>query len=778
MNKQFNTLENGSCIGHYEIVEQIGEGATARIFRVVDQRLGRELALKVLRPQYASDSVIRERFFREGRMMATLSHPAILEIYDVGEDDGHHYICMPCMSGGNLSERITRGTLDEDEIVRIVEQVACALDVAHAEGIIHRDIKPANILFDEAGTVFLTDFGIGKHAEIDQNITIPTALIGTPPYMSPEQVQGDLEIDGRSDLYALGVVLYEMLTGEPPFKAGSGVDTAKMHLFDPVPALPPHLAERWQTIVDRALAKKPDQRFQTGEAFYSALLVKPDPQPAKRKPVISSSPVRHNLRRYLAVGAVSVVAMVIGLGYMLSQVGDEKKGVVLAEGEVGMISAELAFVSPIPEEVEDVPVTKHNPKQEPLSIPSLITANHFTLQQGVNEEEVGNLVGYINDGDFVEYEVLVEKDDVFSAVFQVSSLNGGGRFELIVDDQYITTIQVPSTGGWNNWETINLDNISLEAGKHTMRLAFEAESNQYLLNLHSIEFQTSNQSAVDPVANTAQTQLPKETDSQSDLEKADPTPFTIPGGINAGDFSTQKGIEVKSGNVGAVNHNDFVEYDIFVSTTNIYDAKFRVASNINSGRFNLLINDQNIATAQVANTGGWQEWDIVRIDNLELEAGRQKLRLEFEGNGDGNLLNLDWLAIQLSAKKPYAINRIMGANQLFTQNGLQIIEEDYSVGFINNGDSATYLLDILETGKYQFDLQASSATDGGIIKLINQEVVLAEITVPNTGGWQEWQTFTIDSLPLEKGTQELRFEFEGGEKHLFNLRLFVLKPLK
>lgn len=266
--------------GRYEIKGEVGRGGMATVFHAYDPRFERNVAIKVLPQELLFDPQFRTRFDREAKMVALLEHPAIVPVYDFGDEDGQPYIVMRYMSGGSLTDRFENGNLSLDEINQIITRIAQALDAAHAKGIIHRDLKPGNILFDQYGNAFLTDFGI---ARLKQSANVSTltgsAILGTPAYMSPEQVQGDREIDSRSDIYSMGVILYQMLTGKTPYIADTPAKIMMMHLLEPVPNIIQSNAELprgFSFVIGSALAKEPDDRYQTAgdlaEAVESAVL--------------------------------------------------------------------------------------------------------------------------------------------------------------------------------------------------------------------------------------------------------------------------------------------------------------------------------------------------------------------------------------------------------------------------------------------------------------------------------------------------------------------------
>ena len=246
----------------------------ATVFRAYDPRFERDVAIKVLPPAFMHDPQFRVRFEREAKTIALLEHPAIVPVYDFGEQGGQPYIVMRYMSGGSLEERLKEGPLSIAETVHLISRLAPALDAAHAKGIIHRDLKPGNILFDRYGNAFLSDFGIARLTQGSAATLTGDVVLGTPAYMSPEQVQGDRELDGRSDLYSLGIILFQMLTGKVPFASNTPAKTMLMHILEPVPQLldfKPGLPPAIAAVLGRALAKEPEARFATIGEMASAL---------------------------------------------------------------------------------------------------------------------------------------------------------------------------------------------------------------------------------------------------------------------------------------------------------------------------------------------------------------------------------------------------------------------------------------------------------------------------------------------------------------------------
>lgn len=255
----------------YTLKRKLGQGGMAAVFLATQDSFGREVALKIMMPALAKEPDFAERFMREARTMAQLTHPNIIVVHDVGNTDTLYYYAMACHSGGDLTQRIRGGGVTTQEALRITREIADALSYAHEQGIVHRDIKPDNVLFRERdNAAILTDFGIAKSLNNDLNqLTQIGSAVGTPKYMSPEQARGQ-KVDGRSDLYSLGVMLYEMLTGLPPFQAEEPVTLAIKHCQDPVPRLPEALS-RFQPLIDSLLAKEASKRPKDGQAVMAAI---------------------------------------------------------------------------------------------------------------------------------------------------------------------------------------------------------------------------------------------------------------------------------------------------------------------------------------------------------------------------------------------------------------------------------------------------------------------------------------------------------------------------
>ncbi|HLI89935.1 MAG TPA: serine/threonine-protein kinase [Ktedonobacteraceae bacterium] len=269
----------GTTLGNYRILSTLGQGGMARVYRAYQENLDREVAIKVLPPWYAADRSFVERFNLEARLVARLSHPNIVTVHDASEQQGHLYIVMQLVDGGTLKGRLDKlhsegKVMNLADAVSIFTHIADALTYAHGQGIIHRDVKPVNVLMDRSGRPILSDFGIAKVlATTHGNLTRPGAGVGTPEYMSPEQCQGG-PVDGRADIYALGVMLFEALTGRPPFLGDNYPALAHSHIYELPPrpsSINPAIPPAVEYVILKALMKNPQQRFQRASAMAEAL---------------------------------------------------------------------------------------------------------------------------------------------------------------------------------------------------------------------------------------------------------------------------------------------------------------------------------------------------------------------------------------------------------------------------------------------------------------------------------------------------------------------------
>ena len=242
----------------YDVKRTIGRGGMATVYLAIQQSLDREVVLKTLDTTHDETGDFFERFMKEGRIIASLRHPHIVTIFDIGSADDLVYISMEYVDGGDLRGKI-ENRLAPVRGLDLLNKIGQALDYAHKKGIVHRDVKPANILFRSDGTPLLGDFGIAKDFTVDKELTSTGTILGSPFYMSPEQAEG-LPVDGRTDIYSLGVIFYEMLTGERPYDGDSAIKVIMKHIQAPVPQLPPEL-DQFQPLLNRLMAKNRDQRI-------------------------------------------------------------------------------------------------------------------------------------------------------------------------------------------------------------------------------------------------------------------------------------------------------------------------------------------------------------------------------------------------------------------------------------------------------------------------------------------------------------------------------------
>ena len=323
----------GTTFGRYRVEGLIGRGGMGVVYRATDESLDRPVALKLIAPELAQDDHFRRRFLKEPRLAASLDHPNVIPIYEAGERDGQLYLAMRYVQGSDLGSLLERErTLAPERALRILAQVAGALDAAHRRGLVHRDVKPANILLDEDEHAYLTDFGISKQAGGASTDT--GQAVGTLDYLAPEQIRGE-PVDGRSDGYALACVLYECLSGAPPFRRQTQAETLWAHLHEPPPSLPG--APALDPVLCTALAKEKDERYATGaelvDAARSALgLAVPPP--------VGGSPAnagRRRRRALLAAGLVVLAGTAAAATIVLLPTGGEASDIGLVGNGVAAV---------------------------------------------------------------------------------------------------------------------------------------------------------------------------------------------------------------------------------------------------------------------------------------------------------------------------------------------------------------------------------------------------------------------------------------------------------
>ena len=289
-------LQVGDALGVYEIQDVIGAGGMATVYQAHQSKLGRDVAVKVMHDVFAANDEFRTRFEREARIVARLDHPNIVPVYDFDENDNQPYLVMKFVEGITLKDLMDRGELSPEEILSILEPVAKALHYAHEQGVLHRDVKPSNILMDRRGHAYLTDFGLARIAQAGESTMSMESMLGTPHYISPEQANGVAELDGRADVYSLGVVLYRLVTGDVPFTSDSSYGLIYHHIHTPPPApreMKPDIDPQVEVVLLKALEKNPDLRYSTPVELMNDFRAALKLQPANDsfvQPQISTAP--------------------------------------------------------------------------------------------------------------------------------------------------------------------------------------------------------------------------------------------------------------------------------------------------------------------------------------------------------------------------------------------------------------------------------------------------------------------------------------------------------
>jgi tRNA A-37 threonylcarbamoyl transferase component Bud32 len=266
-------LKPGENVGPYQIIEQLGQGGMATVYKAYHANLDRYIAIKVLHAAFKEDPNFEKRFQREAKVVANLEHPNIVPVYDFDEHEGSPYLVMRFVEGETLKARMRAGAIPPDEAVDMISKIGDGLTYAHEQGVLHRDIKPSNVILTEDNKIYLADFGLARIAQSGESTLSQDMMLGTPAYMSPEQARGDRDLDARTDIYSLGVVLYEMVVGRVPFSADTPYAVIHDHIFTPLPipsSVNPNVPEPVERVLLKALAKERDDRHASAKALADA----------------------------------------------------------------------------------------------------------------------------------------------------------------------------------------------------------------------------------------------------------------------------------------------------------------------------------------------------------------------------------------------------------------------------------------------------------------------------------------------------------------------------
>ncbi len=476
----------GKQLGQYKIETQIGQGGMATVYKAYQPSINRHVAVKILPSQYAQDPNFVKRFEHEARAIAALEHPHILPVYDFGSQDGLTYMAMRYVETGTLSN-LMGSPLSNERIVRLIGPVARALDYAHKQGVVHRDIKPSNILIDQNGEPLLTDFGIAKMIQGSgaTQLTGTGMVLGTPAYMSPEQAKG-ISIDGRSDIYSLGVVLYELLTGQQPYQAETPLGVVFKHVSEPLPpprSINPKVAEPLERVVIKAMAKEPAQRYLTAgemeQALQSALREIESGERTMSSPALSTPPQgvpvsttlpstspqkpRSKLGLWLGVGAAVVCLGGCGLLALGIAVAPTESGTPTTVAEVtptrkavSIGIEKTATPTPTPTEVEasptpsEVEATPTPPETEPVATDEPTPETSPTDESYVNATDGEILFKDSFDNNNNDWPTE-RKDDEY----------GSSNSELVDGSYQMSQKAKQGVFTWNSLNQTDFDNFAL-----------------------------------------------------------------------------------------------------------------------------------------------------------------------------------------------------------------------------------------------------------------------------------------------------------------------------
>jgi tRNA A-37 threonylcarbamoyl transferase component Bud32 len=344
------TFAKGENVGPYRIIEQLGQGGMATVYKAYHPALDRYVAIKALHPAIMEDPNFLERFKREAKVVAQLEHPNIVPIYDFAEHGGRPYLVMKFIEGETLKARLARGPLSRAELVKIVDAVGQALSYAHARGYLHRDIKPSNILICPDGSIYLADFGLARIAEAGASTLSGDMLMGTPHYISPEQARGELDLDAGTDIYSFGVILYELIVGRVPFTSDTPFSIIHDHIYTPLPLprkINPKVPEQVERVLLKSLAKERNDRFQTVEALVDSFRASISGE-AVSVPAADVAPVRaRDVRPSTPVSRDPPAAIATPVPTAKPSVKSRTRWIWVAAGMMIACLALLAFISTV-----------------------------------------------------------------------------------------------------------------------------------------------------------------------------------------------------------------------------------------------------------------------------------------------------------------------------------------------------------------------------------------------------------------------------------------------
>ncbi len=358
----------GETVGSYRIIEKLGHGGMATVYKAYHAPLDRDVAIKVLHPAFKNDPQFFARFQREARIVAKLEHSNIVPVYDFSEHEGEPYLVMRYVQGDTLKPHLQNGPLSPAETMRIMRPVCNALAYAHDQGVLHRDIKPSNVMLTPDGGVYLTDFGLARMVQAGESTLSQDMMVGTPQYISPEQAQGERDLDGRTDIYSLGVVLFEMLTGSVPFSGDTPFAVVHDHIYKPLPlpsAVNPDIAPQVEKVILRALVKDKNERFEKVQDLWQALEEALGPQVAQaptiakiveEKPALPPAKKSSKKKFIIAGGAIAALLCACLFAVILLNSGEEKE-------------KEQASIPPKTDQQEPLPSQEQPPADKPLPPP-------------------------------------------------------------------------------------------------------------------------------------------------------------------------------------------------------------------------------------------------------------------------------------------------------------------------------------------------------------------------------------------------------------------------